>query len=127
MKATGLKGLRNKLFGSGPKAPTRDEQLVMKQYRESKWGIVLHIYDFGGQTVFNVMHHLFLTRNGRDLICDKHTGRIGGDGAVGGKRMIRIEVLGDSAETDRRAGTGGQICEVNADVLEEAFADLDEA
>jgi hypothetical protein len=42
-----------------------DEREVMKCFGDAKLsgsGIVLHLVDFGGQAVFNVLHHLFITR-----------------------------------------------------------------
>ena len=59
-----------------------DEELVMRCYKEgmsvSSADLRLSIFDYGGQSVFNVVHHLFLTQFGvyvvvfnmvKDVLC----------------------------------------------------------
>lgn len=50
------------------KADAIDEELVMRCYNEgmsvSSADLRLSIFDYGGQSVFNVVHHLFLTQFG---------------------------------------------------------------
>ena len=43
-----------------------DEELVLKFIDSMKLAdnIVISMFDYGGQTVFNVIHHIFLTNNG---------------------------------------------------------------
>ena len=43
-----------------------DQDVVMKCLTiAARWSdLTISIYDFGGQSVFNIIHHLFLTRNG---------------------------------------------------------------
>jgi GTPase SAR1 family protein len=55
----------------GPKeqspAMDLDEEMVMKTLatmQDAHTGLLISLFDFGGQSVFDVIHHLFLTRNG---------------------------------------------------------------
>jgi GTPase SAR1 family protein len=44
-----------------------DEEMVMKMLatmQDADSGLLISLFDFGGQSVFEVIHHLFLTRNG---------------------------------------------------------------
>jgi GTPase SAR1 family protein len=44
-----------------------DEEMVMKMLatmQDAESGLLISLFDFGGQSVFEVIHHLFLTRNG---------------------------------------------------------------
>ena len=44
-----------------------NEELVMKclaSAAQSSSDLIISVFDFGGQSVFNIIHHLFLTRNG---------------------------------------------------------------
>jgi GTPase SAR1 family protein len=44
-----------------------DEEMVMKllaTMQDADTGLLISLFDFGGQSVFEVIHHLFLTRNG---------------------------------------------------------------
>eukprot|EP00392_Amoebophrya_sp_AT5.2_P019627 g20561.t1 len=44
-----------------------DSELVMKclsASTQTSSNLIISVFDFGGQSVFNVIHHLFLTRNG---------------------------------------------------------------
>jgi GTPase SAR1 family protein len=46
---------------------TLNKEAIIKHlatHKDEKSGIVLSIFDYGGQTVFDVIHHLFLTSNG---------------------------------------------------------------
>jgi GTPase SAR1 family protein len=50
-----------------PKAAELDEEMVMKllaTMQDAGTGLLISLFDFGGQSVFEVIHHLFLTRNG---------------------------------------------------------------
>ena len=47
--------------------PEIDEEMVMKMLanmHDTESGLMVSLFDFGGQSVFEVIHHLFLTRNG---------------------------------------------------------------
>jgi GTPase SAR1 family protein len=47
--------------------PELDEEMVMKMLatmQDAESGLLISLFDFGGQSVFEVIHHLFLTRNG---------------------------------------------------------------
>ena len=53
------------------KAPVIDEEYLIKSLGDSlliNSKILFSIFDFGGQSVFNIIHHLFLTRYGVYLI-----------------------------------------------------------
>ncbi len=46
---------------------TPDEELVMRalaNIQDDDSNLLISLFDFGGQSVFDVIHHLFLTRNG---------------------------------------------------------------
>jgi GTPase SAR1 family protein len=50
-----------------PVPPELDEEMVMKMLatmQDAESGLLISLFDFGGQSVFEVIHHLFLTRNG---------------------------------------------------------------
>jgi GTPase SAR1 family protein len=50
-----------------PEAAELDEEMVMKllaTMQDADSGLLISLFDFGGQSVFEVIHHLFLTRNG---------------------------------------------------------------
>lgn len=53
---------------AAPPVPDVDHELVMKCYDEnmqvSSADLRIAIFDYGGQSVFNVVHHLFLTQFG---------------------------------------------------------------
>jgi GTPase SAR1 family protein len=47
--------------------PELDQEMVMKMLatmQDAESGLLISLFDFGGQSVFEVIHHLFLTRNG---------------------------------------------------------------
>jgi GTPase SAR1 family protein len=52
---------------SAPFKPEMDEEMVMKMLatmQDAESGLLISLFDFGGQSVFEMIHHLFLTRNG---------------------------------------------------------------
>jgi GTPase SAR1 family protein len=66
-------GERQQTSASARLAPTAsaklelDEDMVMKMLatmQDAESGLLISLFDFGGQSVFEVIHHLFLTRNG---------------------------------------------------------------
>jgi GTPase SAR1 family protein len=55
------------LAPAAPAKPDLDEDMVMKMLatmQDAESGLLISLFDFGGQAVFEVIHHLFLTRNG---------------------------------------------------------------
>jgi GTPase SAR1 family protein len=59
--------LQSATFARGAVAVDLDEEMVMKALatlQDTDTGLLISLFDFGGQSVFEVIHHLFLTRNG---------------------------------------------------------------
>jgi GTPase SAR1 family protein len=65
----GLHSSSHREISSGPTSLQEgaDEGMVMKalaNIQDDDSGLMISLFDFGGQSVFDVIHHLFLTRNG---------------------------------------------------------------